>query len=238
MKLPKLKSPSWLIPIALIFVCFILLLGCNDAQDIIPLTSQAGPSLSADRYSAKYSKEEAVRIFKSGDDEAINKVLMSKESVIWDGKSKFKNGVGYSIPEDMIEKAREISEDFRRANDMDRAWQRTGKMPRGGKKIKKKSSSPGLSGFSGVSVDAWTLCGETIGMARAIAMVEIQMCYCGANVYVRVGNKSRWDQDAGFGKLIYVGKMLVDYGSGGAFAVCEGWGCLGGEMDAHSCTRY
>ena len=47
MKSFKFCSASWLIPIGLI-VCVVVLLGCNDAQDIAPLTSQdSGPSLSA-----------------------------------------------------------------------------------------------------------------------------------------------------------------------------------------------
>jgi len=109
--------------LAILFVFSLALyFGCKPDSEA-PLSSQTEPSLSSDQYSAEYTVEEAIRIFKSGDREAINKVLMSEESVIWDGKSKFKNGVGYSIPEDLIEKAREINEDFRRANDMDRAWQ-------------------------------------------------------------------------------------------------------------------
>jgi len=112
----------------------LLLIGCDDNQDIAPLP-QAEPSLSSERYSEEYTVEEAVEIFKSGDREAIEKVLMSKESVIWDGKKPFKNGVGYSIPKNLIEKAREMNEGFRRADDMDRAWQQTIKK-RGGLNMK------------------------------------------------------------------------------------------------------
>ncbi len=127
MKLSKFCSASWLIPFALI-VYVILLIGCKDTQEIAPLP-QTGPSLSSDQYSQEYSVEEAVRIFKSGDDEAIERVIKSRKSVIWDGKSKFKNGVNYSIPKDLIEKARNMNENFRRLNDMDRAFQH-------GKKLK------------------------------------------------------------------------------------------------------
>ena len=47
MKLSRLASASCFIPVVL-FICVLLLLGCNDTQDIVPLISQdAGPSLSA-----------------------------------------------------------------------------------------------------------------------------------------------------------------------------------------------
>ena len=99
-----------------------LYLGCKDDSEA-PLSSQNESSLSSGQYSEKYTVEEAVEIFKSGDQEAINKVVMSRKRVIWDGKSEFENGVQYRITEDQFEKAREINEDFRRANDIDRAWQ-------------------------------------------------------------------------------------------------------------------
>jgi len=121
MKLSKLALIAVLISFVII-VCVIYLPGCSDNQEIVPLP-QTEPSLSSEPYSAEYTVEQAIEIFKSGDKEAINKVIMSKKSVIWDGKKPFKNGVKYTIPKHLTEKAREINEDFRRANDMDRAWQ-------------------------------------------------------------------------------------------------------------------
>jgi len=119
-----------------VLISFVLI-GCKDTQDISPLTSQSEPSLSAEQYSPQYSVKEAVEIFKSGDNEAIQRVLMSRKSVRWDGKSKFKKRVRYTIPKDLIEKARNMSEGFRRMNDMDREFQRTGELPQGGKKLRK-----------------------------------------------------------------------------------------------------
>ena len=126
MKLSKLSFAfSYVLIPVFIFICLILLLGCDDNQDIAPLP-QAEPSLSSERYSEEYTVEQAIRIFKSGDRDAINKVLMSEEAVIWDGKSKFKNGVSYRIRPELNEKAREMNENFRRADNMDRAWQHGG----------------------------------------------------------------------------------------------------------------
>jgi len=80
------------------------------------------------------------------------------------------------------------------------------------------------------------VCQDGFGLANAIATVETQMCYCGANAYCRIGQDNvDWAHDAGFGKFIYAGAMVVGYSGGGVFALCEGFGCLGGEMDAHSC---
>ena len=205
----------------------ILLLGCNDAQEIAPLTSEAGLSLSSGQYSAEYSVEQAIEIFKSGDKEAIERVIKSKKRVIWDGESEFENGVNYRIGQDQIEKAREMSELFRKANDLDRAFQR-------GEKIKKKSLSPGLSA-SGISVDAWTLCGQGVRIARAIATVEPQMCRSGAYCYVRAGGSIDQGRDRGTGRFLYAAAMVVNFGGGQAFALAQGFGCGGGEMAAHGC---
>ena len=212
----------------------LLLLGCNDAQDITDeLTAPNGPSLSSEQFSAEYSKEEAIEIFKSGDDEAIERVIKSKKSVIWDGKSKFENGVNYKIGPDQIEKARETSEGFRKANDIDRAWQRTGKLPYG-EKIKTKSSSPGLAA-SGISPDAYTLCGQYIRVARAIVTVAPHVCMCHAWAYVRIGSKTDFGEDSGTGKFLYAAAMKTDYGGGQALAVAMGDACGRGDMDASGC---
>lgn len=231
MKLSKLVSASCFIPVAL-FVCVLFLIGCNDAQDISPLTSQSEPSLSSEQYSTEYSKEEAIRIFKSGDREAINKVLMSKESVIWDGKSELKKGVRYRIRPELNEKARKMNENFRRLDDMYLEFERTGKLPHDGKKI--KSSSPDLSA-DGISVDAWVICSNNFRMANAIATVDPHMCRCTVSAIAKAGDKKDFQEDSGTGVFLYVGAAAATFWGGQAFAVCQGSACGSGEMAARGC---
>jgi len=216
----------------------ILLLGCNDAQDITDgLTAPDGPSLSTEQFSAEYTKEEAIEIFKSGDREAIHKVLMSEESVIWDGKSKFKNGVSYSIRPELNEKARKMNENFRRLDDMYLHWERTGKLPDDGddgKKIKKKSSTPGLAA-DGISVDAWVICQNEFRVANAIATVQPQMCRCTVSVIAKAGDKKKFKSDYGTGRVLYVGAAVATFFGGQAFALSQGSACNSGEMAARGC---
>ena len=238
MKLSKLCSASVFIPV-FVFICLLLLLACNDAQEITDgLTAPDGPSLSTEQFSAEYSKEEAIRIFKSGDREAINKVLMSEESVIWDGKSKFKNGVSYSIPEDLNEKARKMNEGFRRLDNMYLEFERTGKLPDDGddgKKIKKKSSSPtpGLAA-DGISVDAWVICQNEFRMANAIATVDPHMCRCTVSVIAKAGDKKRYKTDSGSGRYLYAGAAAASFRGGQAFALSQGSACSSGDVAGSS----
>jgi len=114
MKLPKLCSASWFIPIALIFVCFILLLGCKDSQDIAPLISQdAGPSLSAKEIDEATELMKEFKCYVQCDDEKQREA----EKVLYLG-GKMEDGKAYFITPKMRQRAVEENPEWRQIDAM------------------------------------------------------------------------------------------------------------------------